>query len=177
MRSIYCGALNETNLDEEVLLCGWVHRRRDHGGVIFVDLRDHRGLIQVVFDPDTEATFATAERVRNEYVLRVKGRVRLRPQGTENPDMPTGLVEVLGLELEVLSLQLGDPVEGRVQQLCPHLVAVCRLVPRGLVVVVVFVSAGSDLASSGVVRVRQAAEFWLTIADNVHVLRGCLRRR
>ena len=111
MRSIYCGELNESHLDQEVSLCGWVHRRRDHGGVIFVDLRDHKGLIQVVFDPDTEATFATAERVRNEFVLRVKGRVRRRPEGTVNPDMPTGQVEVLGIELEVLNAAETPPFQ------------------------------------------------------------------
>ncbi len=103
MRSIYCGEPNESNLDQEVTLCGWVHRRRDHGGVIFVDLRDHSGLLQVVFDPDTEETFATAERVRNEFVLQVQGRVRRRPEGTVNPDMPTGEVEVLGTTLTVLN--------------------------------------------------------------------------
>jgi aspartyl-tRNA synthetase len=103
MRSLYCGELNATHLDQQVTLCGWVHRRRDHGGVIFVDLRDHRGIAQVVFDPDTEQTFAVAERVRNEFVLQVTGRVRRRPEGTENPDMATGEVEVLGLELTVLN--------------------------------------------------------------------------
>jgi len=111
MRSLYCGELNETHLDQEVTLCGWVHRRRDHGGVIFVDLRDHKGLVQVVFDPDREAIFATAERVRNEYVLQVKGRVRKRPEGTINPDMPTGQVEVLGLELEVLNAAETPPFQ------------------------------------------------------------------
>jgi aspartyl-tRNA synthetase len=111
MRSLYCGELNESHLDQEVTLCGWVHRRRDHGGVIFVDLRDHRGLLQVVFDPDTEATFATAERVRNEYVLQVSGRVRRRPEGTVNPDMPTGQVEVLGLELNVLNAAETPPFQ------------------------------------------------------------------
>jgi aspartyl-tRNA synthetase len=103
MRSIYCGELNASHLDQEVTLCGWVHRRRDHGGVIFVDLRDHHGLVQVVFDPDTPEIFSMAERIRNEYVLRVKGRVRNRPEGTVNPDMPTGEVEVLGLDLSVLN--------------------------------------------------------------------------
>ena len=111
MRSLYCGELNETHLDQEVTLCGWVHRRRDHGGVIFVDLRDHKGLVQVVFDPDREAIFATAERIRNEYVLQVKGRVRNRPEGTINPDMPTGHVEVLGLELEVLNAAETPPFQ------------------------------------------------------------------
>jgi aspartyl-tRNA synthetase len=103
MRSHYCGELNATHLDRQVTLCGWVHRRRDHGGVIFVDLRDHRGIVQVVFDPDLAQTFATAERVRNEYVLQVVGKVRRRPNGTENADMPTGEIEVLGLELTVLN--------------------------------------------------------------------------
>ena len=111
MRSLYCGELNETHLDQEVTLCGWVHRRRDHGGVIFVDLRDHKGLVQVVFDPDREDVFATAERVRNEFVLKVTGRVRARPEGTINPDMPTGSVEVLGLELEVLNAAETPPFQ------------------------------------------------------------------
>jgi len=111
MRSLYCGELNESHLDQEVTLCGWVHRRRDHGGVIFVDLRDHQGLVQVVFDPDAAETFATAERVRNEYVLQVRGRVRRRPEGTANPDMSTGEVEVLGLELKVLNAAETPPFQ------------------------------------------------------------------
>jgi aspartyl-tRNA synthetase len=111
MRSIYCGELNESNLDQEVTLCGWVHRRRDHGGVIFVDLRDHTGLLQVVFDPDTAETFARAESVRNEYVLQVQGRVRRRPEGTVNADMPTGQVEVLGVVLTVLNTAATPPFQ------------------------------------------------------------------
>ena len=103
MRSHYCGVLNASHLDEEVELSGWVHRRRDHGGVIFIDLRDREGLVQVVFDPDEPESFATADQVRNEYVLRVRGRVRRRPEGTVNPDLPTGEIEVLGAELEVLN--------------------------------------------------------------------------
>jgi aspartyl-tRNA synthetase len=103
MRSQYCGQINASHIDQEVELCGWVHRRRDHGGVIFIDLRDREGLLQVVFDPDRADSFAIAEQVRNEFVLRVKGRVRHRPEGTTNPDMATGEVEVLGLELEVLN--------------------------------------------------------------------------
>jgi len=85
MRSHYCGAVTEEFLDQEVTLCGWVNRRRDHGGVIFIDLRDREGLVQVVFDPDRAEIFEIAERVRNEYVLRFTGRVRLRPEGTINP--------------------------------------------------------------------------------------------
>jgi aspartyl-tRNA synthetase len=111
MRSIYSGELNTTHLDREVTLCGWVHRRRDHGGVIFVDLRDHTGLVQVVFDPDTPEVFATAERLRNEYVLRVRGRVRNRPEGTVNKDLPTGQIEVLGLELAVLNTAETPPFQ------------------------------------------------------------------
>jgi aspartyl-tRNA synthetase len=117
MRTIYCGELNVSHIDEEVTVCGWVHRRRDHGGVIFVDLRDHSGLVQVVFDPDTPDVFRTAERIRNEYVLQVTGRVRNRPEGTVNEDLPTGHVEVLGLELNVLNtaetppFQLDDEVQ------------------------------------------------------------------
>ncbi len=103
MRSHYCGELNEAHIDREVELCGWSHHRRDHGGVIFIDLRDREGVVQVVFDPDAEESFRTAEAVRSEFVLRVKGRVRRRPEGTENTDMPTGQVEVLGLGLEILN--------------------------------------------------------------------------
>lgn len=103
MRSHYCGHVNESHIDQEVQLCGWVHRRRDHGGVIFVDLRDREGLVQVVFDPDCPEMFADAERIRSEYVLRITGKVRNRPEGTVNPDLPTGQIEVLAKELEVLS--------------------------------------------------------------------------
>jgi aspartyl-tRNA synthetase len=103
MRTHYCGHVNETLIDQEVELCGWAHRRRDHGGVIFIDLRDREGTVQVVIDPDTPAAFADAERVRNEFVLQVRGRVRYRPEGTENPNLPTGLVEVLGKELAILN--------------------------------------------------------------------------
>jgi aspartyl-tRNA synthetase len=103
MRSHYCGQVDETLIGEEVEVCGWVHRRRDHGGVIFVDLRDREGLLQVVFDPDRPEIFAEAERIRSEYVLKVKGKVRNRPEGTVNPNMRTGQVEVLAHELEVLN--------------------------------------------------------------------------
>jgi len=103
MRSHYCGQINEQFIDTTVELCGWAHRRRDHGGVIFIDLRDRDGIVQVVIDPDTPEAFAHAERIRNEYVVRVKGRVRPRPAGTENPNLPTGLIEVLGLELDILN--------------------------------------------------------------------------
>jgi aspartyl-tRNA synthetase len=103
MRTHYCGELNTSHLDQEITLVGWVHRRRDHGGVIFIDLRDREGRVQVVIDPDTAETFATAERVRSEFVLQVKGRVRHRPQGTENPELSTGEVEVLGKQLEILN--------------------------------------------------------------------------
>jgi len=103
MRSHYCGELDSGFIDQQVRLCGWVHRRRDHGGVIFVDLRDRGGVVQVVFDPDRADIFALAEQVRSEYVLAVEGRVRRRPEGTENPNMPTGQIEVLAQGLEVLN--------------------------------------------------------------------------
>jgi aspartyl-tRNA synthetase len=103
MRSHYCGALNTDHIDETVTLCGWVDRRRDHGGVIFLDLRDREGIVQVVFDPDTEEHFARADAVRSEYVLQVTGRVRARGEGTVNPNMVTGAIEVLGKELEILN--------------------------------------------------------------------------
>ena len=103
MRTHLCGELDHSQVDEKVRLCGWVHRRRDHGGVIFVDLRDRSGRVQVVLDPDRPEQFRVAESVRNEYVLLIVGRVRLRPEGTENPEMSTGAVEVLGLEIEILN--------------------------------------------------------------------------
>ena len=103
MRSHYCGEVDESLIGDEIAVTGWVHRRRDHGGVIFVDLRDREGLLQVVFDPDTPDIFAEAERIRGEYVLAVKGKVRPRPEGTVNPNMATGQVEVLARELTTLS--------------------------------------------------------------------------
>ncbi|WP_040269303.1 aspartate--tRNA ligase [Pseudomonas rhodesiae] len=103
MRSHYCGQLNETLEGQEITLCGWVHRRRDHGGVIFLDIRDRDGLAQVVFDPDRAESFAAADRVRGEYVVKITGKVRLRPAGAVNKNMASGGIEVLGYELEVLN--------------------------------------------------------------------------
>jgi len=111
MRSHYCGHLNTDHLDQEIDISGWVHRRRDHGGVIFIDLRDREGLVQVVFDPDTPEIFAIAERVRSEYVLRIKGKVRARPEGTINTDMGTGEIEILGLGLEILNTAETPPFQ------------------------------------------------------------------
>lgn len=111
MRSHYCGHLSEEHIDQEVTLSGWVHRRRDHGGVIFVDLRDREGISQIVFDPDNPEMFMQAERIRNEYVLQVKGKVRNRPEGTENPEMPTGQVEVMAHELVVLNAAQTPPFQ------------------------------------------------------------------
>ena len=103
MRTHYCGQVTTKLIGQEVSLCGWVHRRRDHGGVIFVDLRDREGVFQVVFDPDTPAIFQIAERIRNEDVLHVTGHVRLRPDESVNPDLPTGQLEILAESLEVLN--------------------------------------------------------------------------
>ena len=103
MRSHLCGEVKGDCEGKEVEVYGWVHRRRDHGGVIFLDVRDHSGILQVVFDPDFKDSFEVADSVRNEYVLRATGRVRKRPAGSENPDMVTGEVEVLGSDLEVLN--------------------------------------------------------------------------
>ena len=111
MRSHYCGHLTQEHIDQEVILSGWVHRRRDHGGVIFVDLRDREGISQIVFDPDIPEMFMLAEKLRNEFVIQVKGKVRQRPEGTENPEMPTGQVEVLGLELSVLNASETPPFQ------------------------------------------------------------------
>ncbi len=103
MRTHNCGEVTEKHIDDTVELCGWVNRRRDHGGVIFIDLRDRTGIVQVVFDPDEVAAFEQAEHVRNEYVLRIKGRVRHRPEGTVNLNIATGKIEVYTTELEVLN--------------------------------------------------------------------------
>ena len=111
MRSHYCGTLRKEHIDQEVTLCGWVDRRRDHGGVIFLDLRDRDGIVQVVFDPDTEEHFQRADKVRGEYVLQVKGRVRARTESTVNPNMGTGEIEVLGKELEILNASETPPFQ------------------------------------------------------------------
>ncbi len=103
MRSHYCGQVTESLNGQTVTLAGWVNRRRDHGGVIFIDLRDRSGLVQLVFDPDRAEIFALAERLRSEFVIRVTGKVRPRPEGTTNSKIPTGMVEVLGQELEILN--------------------------------------------------------------------------
>jgi len=111
MRSEYCGRISRQHLDQTVTLCGWVHRRRDHGGVIFIDLRDREGLVQIVCDPDTPATFQTADKVRNEFVVRVAGRVRRRPEGTVNPNLVSGEIEVLAQEIEILNASLTPPFQ------------------------------------------------------------------
>jgi aspartyl-tRNA synthetase len=111
MRSQYCGDFRKTQVGEEVTLVGWVHRRRDHGGVIFLDVRDREGVVQVVFDPDREESFAVADSVRNEYVIEIKGLVRDRPAGTINPDMGTGEVEILGKDLVVLNKSETPPFQ------------------------------------------------------------------
>jgi aspartyl-tRNA synthetase len=111
MRSHYCGEVTESILESEVSLCGWVHRRRDHGGVIFLDMRDREGIVQVVFDPDTVEAFASAEKVRSEYVLQIKGKVRLRDEAAVNPNMHTGKIEVLGKEIEILNVSETPPFQ------------------------------------------------------------------
>jgi aspartyl-tRNA synthetase len=122
MRTHYCGELNQEHIGQEIIVCGWVNRRRDHGGVIFIDLRDKKGVLQVVVDPDDAALFGTAESVRNEFVLKITGLVRARPEGTTNKDMSTGEIEVLALGLEVLNssetppFQLDDDVQDDLRQ-------------------------------------------------------------
>ncbi len=111
MRTHYCGSVNRTHLDQTITLCGWAHRRRDHGGVIFIDLRDREGIVQVVCDPDRADTFKIAEEVRSEFVLKITGRVRSRPEGTVNPNLPTGEIEVLALEMEVLNASATPPFQ------------------------------------------------------------------
>ncbi|MFK8054150.1 MAG: aspartate--tRNA ligase [Woeseiaceae bacterium] len=109
MRTHYCGQVNESLVDQTITVTGWVHRRRDHGGVIFVDLRDREGLLQIVFNPDDADLFADAERIRSEYVLKATGSVRLRPDGMQNDGMPSGQVELLVNKLEILNVSATPP--------------------------------------------------------------------
>jgi aspartyl-tRNA synthetase len=111
MRTHYCGQVNASHIGQTVTLCGWNHRRRDHGGVIFIDLRDREGLAQIVCDPDRPEMFRIAEEVRNEYVLKVTGLVRRRPAGTENSNLPTGEIEILCQSLEVLNTAMTPPFQ------------------------------------------------------------------
>ena len=109
MRTHFCGELNKSHVGTEVKLCGWAHRRRDHGGVIFIDLRDKKGLAQIVIDPDTPEAFQAGEAIRNEFVLQVTCKVRLRPEGTVNKNLPSGEVEMLASEVEILNTSLTPP--------------------------------------------------------------------
>ena len=109
MRSEYCGLISRRHLSQTITVCGWVHRRRDHGGVIFIDLRDREGLLQVVCDPDNPATFQAAETLRNEFVVQVTGTVRERPPGTANANLVSGEVEVLAGEIQILNMSLTPP--------------------------------------------------------------------
>lgn len=111
MRTCYTGEVNTNYLDQTVTLFGWVHRRRDHGGVIFIDLRDRAGLAQIVVDPDNELAFSTAESIRNEYCVRVTGLVRMRPEGTRNADLASGEIEILCREIEVLNASVTPPFQ------------------------------------------------------------------
>jgi len=111
MRSIYCGEVNESHIGQEITLCGWVNRRRDLGAVIFLDLRDREGLVQVVYDPDLPEVLEKANTLRNEFCVQVKGRVRARPDGQVNKDMATGAIEVLGLELTILNKAAPLPLD------------------------------------------------------------------
>ena len=108
-RSTYCGLVNQSHLNQTLILMGWVHRRRDHGGVLFVDLRDREGLVQVVFNPELPATFQTAENLRLEYVIQITGTVKNRPEGTLNRDLPSGAVEVVAHQLIILNTSLTPP--------------------------------------------------------------------
>lgn len=103
MRSHYCDQINRELLDSSITLCGWVHRRRDHGGLIFIDLRDNRGIVQVVCDPENSKTFEIAGTLRNEYVIKVTGQVRARPEGTVNPELASGEVELITEQLDILN--------------------------------------------------------------------------
>ncbi|MBA3903655.1 MAG: aspartate--tRNA ligase, partial [Rhodocyclaceae bacterium] len=111
MRTHYCGHVNAAHLGQTVALCGWAHRRRDHGGVIFIDLRDREGLVQVVCNPDRAETFGTAERIRSEFVLKITGLVRPRPEGTVNPNLASGEIEVVAQNIEILNPSVTPPFQ------------------------------------------------------------------
>ena len=117
MRTDYCGLISRRHLDADVELCGWVHRRRDHGGVIFIDLRDREGLVQIVCDPDRPEPFAVAEKLRNEYVVQVRGRVRPRPEGTVNPNLVSGEIEVFAERVDILNTAVTPPFQLDEEQL------------------------------------------------------------
>ena len=118
MKSHYCGQITSKNVDEEVTICGWVHKRRDHGGVIFIDLRDISGICQVVVNPDQSSIFKLAESVRNEYVLQVKGKIVNRSQETINKNMFTGEIELIATNLVILSKAKTPafPIDGYVDE-------------------------------------------------------------
>jgi aspartyl-tRNA synthetase len=103
MRTHYCSTVNESNVNQEITVCGWVHHRRDHGGVVFLDVRDRSGLLQVVYEPENETVFVVAEKLRSEFVVRVTGIVRKRPDGMINESMTSGMIEVIGTRLEILN--------------------------------------------------------------------------
>ena len=111
MRTTYCGLVSEMLMGQTVTLMGWAHRRRDHGGVIFIDLRDREGIVQIVCDPDRAEMFKAAEDVRNEFCLKVTGKVRARPEGTVNNNITSGKIEVLCLEIEVLNPSITPPFQ------------------------------------------------------------------
>ncbi|MDO7086135.1 aspartate--tRNA ligase [Pseudocolwellia sp. AS88] len=111
MRTMYCGEVNESHVGQEVTLCGWVNRRRDLGAVIFLDLRDREGMVQVVYDPDLPEVIAKANTLRNEFCVQIKGKVRARPEGQINKDMATGAIEILGLELNILNKAAPLPLD------------------------------------------------------------------
>lgn len=111
LKSRDCGSLRTDDVGIEITLAGWVHRRRDHGGLIFIDLRDSTGLVQIVFQPTSDEAFGTAEQFRSEWVVQIQGHLRFRPRGTENPNMPTGEVEVLATSACVLNSSKTPPFE------------------------------------------------------------------
>ena len=111
MRDLYCGEVNESHIGQEITLCGWVNKRRDLGAVIFLDLRDREGIVQVVYDPDLQEVLKKANTLRNEFCVQIKGKVRARPEGQVNKDMATGGIEVLGLELTILNKSAPLPLD------------------------------------------------------------------
>ena len=109
MRTHYCGEVSKSDADQTIKVCGWVQRRRDHGGVIFIDLRDGSGIVQIVFNPTMAAMFAQAETIRHEFVLQVVGKVHMRPEGMINSDLPTGEIEIVAQQLVILNTSLTPP--------------------------------------------------------------------
>ena len=135
MRDLYCGDVNESHIGKEITLCGWVNRRRDLGAVIFLDLRDREGMVQVVYDPDLPEVIAKANTLRNEFCVQIKGKVRARPEGQINKDMKTGAIEILGLELNILNKSAPLPLDSNMSVGYGDIIPISSLAQKATVLI------------------------------------------